>query len=183
MTTAPVTRNRPRIAITTGDPNGIGPEVVLKCLGDVRLLRYVDPVIIGSPGALAYHQKHLGLQDTRLVEVNQADEEPGDGAVAVIDPDPGCIVDVEFGAVRAEGGSAAMRAVETAVRGCLDGTFDAMVTAPISKEAISLAGYAEPGHTEFIARLAGGRPLMMMVSDRIRVALVTTHIPLRAVPC
>lgn len=182
MTKTPVTRMRPRIAITTGDPNGIGPEVVLKCLADVRLLRYVDPVIVGSSSVLRYHQQNLALQDTRLVEVARADDEPGDGAVAVIDPEPGRAVEVEFGAIRADGGATAMRAVELAVRGCLDGTFDAMVTAPISKEAISMAGYAEPGHTEFIARLAGGRPLMMMVSDRIRVALVTAHIPLRAVP-
>lgn len=182
MTTARVTRNRPRIAITIGDPNGIGPEVVLKCLGDIRLLRYVDPVIVGSSSALRVHQRHLGLDEVRLVEVATADEDPGENAVAVVDPDPGRNVDVEFGAIRADGGAAAMRAVEMAVRGCLDGTYDAMVTAPISKEAIALAGYKEPGHTEFIARLAGGRPLMMMVSDRIRVALVTAHIPLRAVP-
>ncbi len=89
---------------------------------------------------------------------------------------------VQFGMVRREAGLASMLAVEKAVRLCADGTCDAMVTAPISKEAVALAGYGYPGHTEFIAELTGGDPLMLMVSGTLRVGLVTHHVPLREVP-
>lgn len=175
-------RSRLRLAITAGDMNGIGPEVVLKCLSDPRLLRYVEPVIIGSPGVLAEHLSHLRLDDVHLIQVASPDDAVDEGMVAVLDPTPGERHRVVFGSISAEGGRLAMLSVKRAVEGCLDSTFDAMVTAPISKEAMSLAGHQEPGHTEFIAGMTGGEPLMMMVSDRLRVALVTAHVPLRHVP-
>ncbi len=173
---------RMRLAVTAGDPNGVGPEVALKCVSDPRLLRYVEPVLVGPRGVLERHRTDLGLQDVALHTISLPGETVPVGAVAVLDPDPALTPAVEYGAITAAAGRAAMRAVETAVRGCVEGSFDAMVTAPISKEAISLAGYDAPGHTEFIAGLTGGRPLMMLVSDRLRVALVTAHVPLRAVP-
>lgn len=174
--------SRMRIAVTAGDPNGVGPEVALKCVSDPRLLRYVEPILVGPRSVLERHRTDLGLDDVVLHSVSLPGGMAPDGAVAVLDPDPAQAPGVEYGAITADAGRAAMRAVETAVRGCLEGRFDAMVTAPISKEAISMAGYDAPGHTEFIAGLTGGRPLMMLVSDRLRVALVTAHVPLRAVP-
>lgn len=88
-----------------------------------------------------------------------------------------------FGSITAEGGHLAMRAVERAVEACLAGTVDAMVTAPISKDAVQRAGFDVPGHTEFIAEKTGSpRPTMMMVAGGLRVGLVTGHIPLTEVP-
>ena len=110
----------------------------------------------------------------------------------VLDVTGGAPFDVAWGRATAEGGRVSMLAVEAAVRLCLSGDADAMVTAPISKEAISLAGHDVPGHTEFIARLCGvAAPLMLLAADfpdaedgtprALRVGLVTVHVPLRKV--
>ena len=88
-----------------------------------------------------------------------------------------------FGAATPEGGRLAMRAVERAVEACQEGAVEAMMTAPISKEAVRKGGYDVPGHTEFIAEMTGSaRPTMMMVAGGLRVGLVTSHIPLSEVP-
>jgi len=108
-------------------------------------------------------------------------EIPGQG-VTVLDVTGGAAPDVVFGAVTEEGGTLAMDAVDRAVDACIDGDVEAMVTAPISKDAISKAGYNVPGHTEFIARKTGGlQPTMMMVAGSLRVGLVTAHIPISQV--
>jgi 4-hydroxythreonine-4-phosphate dehydrogenase len=173
---------RPRIALTTGDPNGIGPEVLLKGLADPSLRARFRPLVVGSIDVLARHAERLGGDPLALRVVAAPDDPVADDEVPVLDPAPGLPVRVQFGMIRTEAGLASMQAVERAVRLCLDGTCDAMVTAPISKEAVALAGYGYPGHTEFIAELTGGDPLMMMVSDDLRVGLVTHHLPLRDVP-
>ncbi len=163
--------DRPRLALTLGDPNGIGPEVVLKTLADADLREQIAPVVVGSEAVLRVHAERLGLEDAAAgVEVWETapDETPG----------------VEWGATTAAGGGLAMRAVERAVDACLDGEADGLVTAPISKEAIALAGYRVPGHTEFIAaRTKAEGVVMMLVAEALglRVALVTTHLPVRAV--
>lgn len=175
--------HRPRLAITLGDPNGVGPEVVLKCLADSRLIKFMEPVVVGSAHVLAVHARKLGYTDVRFQSVQQLPEELPAGVITVLDVAEGAKPDVVFGEVTMEGGALAMRAVERATDLCLEGEVDAMVTAPISKEAISKAGYHEPGHTEFIARRAGCETYtMMMVSDELRVGLVTGHVPIWDVP-
>jgi 4-hydroxythreonine-4-phosphate dehydrogenase len=160
-------RGRPRIAISAGDPNGIGPEVALKCALDAAVRRRLDPVLVGHPANLRAHAALLGLEELPC---------------PVIDPDAGKSFDWGLGRVSADAGRVAMQAVEKATRLCLEGECDAMVTAPISKEAIRMAGYAAPGHTEFIAGLCGSaKHIMILVSDDLRVGLVTGHVPLREV--
>lgn len=176
-------RMRPRIAITIGDPNGVGPEVVLKALSDARIHRILEPVVIGAPGVLRIHAGRLGLENLHLVPVEHPGEEVREGAIKLLNVRSGEPFDVDFGAVSKAGGALAMKAVETAVDLCVEGAADAMVTAPISKEAISKAGYDYPGHTEFIAERVGAeRFTMMLVSDNLRVGLVTGHIPIWDVP-
>ncbi len=172
-----------RVAITLGDPNGIGPEVVLKSLHDPSIMPSMTPVIVGSAHVLRVHADVLGFSDLDIHVVDEVPDEVPYGDVAVLDvadePEP----PVSFGAVTAEGGRLAMKAVERAVDACLAGTVDAMATAPISKEAINKAGYDVPGHTEFIAeRTDSAKPTMMMVAGSLRVGLVTSHVPLSAVP-
>lgn len=172
-----------RVAITLGDPNGIGPEVVLKSLHDPSLMPSMTPVLIGSAHVLRVHADVLGFSDLDIHVVEEVPQEVPHGDVAVLDvaedPEP----PVMFGSVTEEGGRLAMRAVETAVDACMNGAVDAMVTAPISKEAIRRAGYDVPGHTEFIAEKTNSpRPTMMMVAGGLRVGIVTSHIPLRSVP-
>ena len=185
--TAPA-RHRPRLAVTLGDPNGVGPEVVIKCLAESRLRRFMEPVVVGSAHVLKTHVKRLGehlpdFRDLRIHVVQQMPEQVAEQGITVLDVARGEKPPVAFGQTSAEAGAQAMQAVEAAVELCLHGHAEAMVTAPISKEAIAMAGYSEPGHTEFIARLAGGEShTMMMVSEGLRVGLVTGHIPIWDVP-
>lgn len=176
-------RLRPRIAITLGDPNGVGPEVVLKCLADSRLVKFLEPVIIGSAHVLKVHANKLGYRDLRLHVVQQVPEELPAGSLTVLDVARGEKPAVAFGQITKEAGALSMKAVEAATDLCLEDQAAAMVTAPISKEAIAMAGYDTPGHTEFIARRTGNTShTMMMVSDELRVGLVTGHISIWDVP-
>lgn len=172
-----------KIALTLGDPHGIGPEVVLKTLADPRVRRFCTPVVVGSLAVLEQHARRLGWQAMRFQAVATPDERVADGVLAVLDTGAPDDYTVEWGTGTEAGGRLAMQAVERAVDLCRAGATDAMVTAPISKEAISRAGYDVPGHTEFIARRCGAtRTTMMMVADDLRVGLLTAHVPLRAVP-
>lgn len=164
---------RPRIAITMGDPNGIGPEVVLKALADEGLREAVRPVIVGAAPIMERVQADLEL-------VGGADVVDVSGGNSDLTPD--------YGVIDGRAGRLAMRAVEAAVDMCLSGDVDAMVTAPISKESVRLGGYDIPGHTEFIAdRVAAATGAdrlphtMMMVSGALRVGVVTGHMPIRDV--
>ncbi len=169
---------RTRIAITLGDPNGIGPEVLLKSLHDPHLMPAMTPLVIGSAHVLRVHADMLGYSDLPIHVVESVPESISDDGITVLDVTDGTPPPVSFGAVTAEGGALAMQAVDTAVQVCLDGDADAMVTAPISKDAIAQAGFDVPGHTEFIAqRTNTPRPMMMMVAGGLRVGLVTTHVP------
>ena len=157
---------KPRIALTLGDPNGIGPEVVLKTLADASLREAAEFVVVGSESVLRQHAGRLELR----------------AEAPVWEVAPGVEPEVAWGETTGTAGRLAMRAVERAADACLAGEADAMVTAPISKEAITMAGYRAPGHTEFIAeRTRAEGYTMMLVRGGLRVGLVTTHLPVRAV--
>ena len=177
-------KTKPRIAISLGDPNGIGPEVALKSLQDSRLLKYVDPLLVGDANVLRLHQGRLDLDDITLNVVKDVAQCVTDANVLnVLDIADGEASTVQFGEITALGGALSMKAVEKAVDLCLDDSADAMVTAPISKEAISLAGYQNKGHSGFIARRTRSKShTMMMVSTELRVGLVTEHVPIWDVP-
>ncbi len=161
-----------------GDSNGIGPEVIIRSLSDARLGRYIDAFVVGSAAVVRQHMDSLGLRDFSL-----SIHPDTSGRITVLDVVPEEKPTVEFGKVTATSGRLAMLSVERAVRLCLGGEADAMVTAPISKEAIHLAGFSFPGHTEYIASLTGTESFtMMMVSDNLRVGLVTAHLPVGDVP-
>ncbi|MBO6576758.1 MAG: 4-hydroxythreonine-4-phosphate dehydrogenase PdxA [Rhodothermales bacterium] len=147
-----------------GDPNGVGPEVTLKCLADPDLRAQCEPVIVGSRAVLSEHARVLGMSElpADVLEVRGAAPHT-----------------VRFGAITSSGGDLSMRAVAEGVRLCRSGTCAALVTAPISKEAIGMAGYSEPGHTEYLSRLCDDADhIMMMVAGTLRVGVVTGHIPL-----
>ncbi len=160
---------RPTVAITMGDPAGIGPEVVLRALSEERVRERVRPLVVGDRALLEYLSDRLGI---RLPEE--------DDVIGVSNLDPHSI---EPGMASMECGRAMIEYVEEAVRGCLEGRFHAMVTAPINKQAARLSGFRFPGHTEFIAHLTGTTNYaMMFATDTIRVVLVTIHTPLSSVP-
>jgi 4-hydroxythreonine-4-phosphate dehydrogenase len=155
-----------RIALTLGDPGGIGPELVMSAVTDNELWKEIDarPIVFGSRNHLPSAQADgYDLEDTQ------------------------CSDAADLGRVTASNGRAALTALEAAHHAAfVASTVDAIVTAPISKEAIHLAGCIAPGHTELLAEWCGLRPetdvRMMLAIPALRVVLHTIHIPLREVP-
>lgn len=144
-----------RVALTLGDPRGIGPEIVAKALSDPRI------------AALSASWYVIGPVGTGV----PVHESVGEWA-----PTAGAAQDI------ARAGRLAGLAVERAARLALAGDVVAIVTAPLDKAALQDGGFDYPGHTEMLAAIAGVPTTMMLASDRLRVVLATTHIPLRAVP-
>ena len=174
----------PTVAITTGDPAGIGPEVVLKALADRELLSTARWVVIGDAAILNMVGKQIGLRPPDcIVQDGRSAQWPGSRTAQV------CLLDVHqlepsqftVGKLSAACGSAALEYVRTATQLCLDGEADAMVTAPLNKEAVSLTGQGFTGHTEFIADLSkAAESRMLLVNDHLRVIHVSTHRSLRS---
>jgi 4-hydroxythreonine-4-phosphate dehydrogenase len=174
----------PTVAITTGDPAGIGPEVVLKALADRELLSTARWVVIGDAAILNMVGKQIGLRPPDcIVQDGRSAQWPGSRTAQV------CLLDVHqlepsqftVGKLSAACGSAALEYVRTATQLCLDGQADAMVTAPLNKEAVSLTGQGFTGHTEFIADLSkAAESRMLLVNDYLRVIHVSTHRSLRS---
>jgi len=138
-----------RLAMTVGDPRGIGPEIVAKALADPRVGERCDIVVVGPDGAGVAVAESVG----RWVPNSEA----------------------------ALAGRLSGLAIERAVEMALGGGVDGIVTAPIDKAALHAGGYDFPGHTEMLASLTGSRVAMMLASDKLRVVLATTHIPLSSV--
>jgi 4-phospho-D-threonate 3-dehydrogenase / 4-phospho-D-erythronate 3-dehydrogenase len=170
---------RPRIAITMGDPAGIGPEVVLKAVAEPEVLSVCTPVIIGDAQLLAHTARTLDLQCG--YEIVRRDEplpamNGGDPVIFHLDNIAG---QIETGVESGEAGRAAAEYIEAAVELCAAGEVDAMATAPINKRALFLGGYSFPGHTEFLAHLTGtDECAMAFVAANLRIVLLSTHVPL-----
>jgi len=167
-----------KIGITAGDINGIGLEVILKTLKDEKVLEYCIPVVYGSSKVVSYH-KNIIDADFHFQQIEQA-VEAREGDVNILN----CWqenVNITLGKATEEGGKYALYSLQTAVYDLRDGNIDAIVTAPINKEAMKMSGFPHPGHTEYITEQLGGNSLMFMVHDELRVGVVTAHLPLRDV--
>jgi 4-hydroxythreonine-4-phosphate dehydrogenase len=152
---------RPRLAVTLGDPRGIGPEVVARALGDAPLA--ADVVLVGPDDLLN------GIPARSRVGVGSWGAGSGEPST-----DPNRV---------REAGLLSVRSIERAVWLARAGEVDAVVTGPVEKRALHLAGYPYPGVTELLSHLTGDTPTaMMLAAGALRVVLVTTHIPLREVP-
>lgn len=168
-----------RIAVSIGDFNGIGAEIICKAFQSVNL-QSITPIILSSAKVLDYYSDLAGTA-TRFREV-QTVSDVKDGEVNVLNVLDDNLVNINPGKLDKDAGKYAMKSVERCVDLCINDTADAMVTAPISKKAVNLAGYRIPGHTEFLADKTDTRDyLMMMVHDKLRIGLVTTHLPLNQV--
>ena len=174
-----MTTQRDRIAITVGEPAGIGPDIVL---GLADRDRGAELVAIADPDLLRQRAAALGM-DISLVETGPdapaAPHIPGTLSVLPVRLEAPC----SPGLLDARNAAYVLATLELATRACQAGQFAAMVTAPVQKSIINEAGFPFSGHTEFLADLTGTEHVVMMLaSDRLRVALVTTHLPLSAVP-
>lgn len=171
-----------RVGITHGDINGIGYEVILKTFSDQRMTELCVPIIYGSSKVAAYHRKALDLPAVNINVVSRA-EEAGLNRVNIIN----CVEDdikVELTQSTPVAGRAAYKALEAAVADLKSGAIDVLVTAPINKHNIQNAQFHFPGHTEYLEQTLGDghKALMILMTDTLRVALVTGHIPVSQVP-
>ena len=158
--------SRPRIAFTMGDPAGIGPELLVRSLDQITAI--CSPVLFGPAALLDAAARHEGISTDRF-------------PVELVE------IETEFRSIPAhicaENGAFVVAAVREAVSACMSGACEALVTGPISKKAMSMAGFAYPGHTEMLAEFAGvNRTMMLFYSPAFSVVLHTIHVPLRAVP-
>ncbi|MGZ5614900.1 MAG: 4-hydroxythreonine-4-phosphate dehydrogenase PdxA [Methylobacter sp.] len=167
----------PRIAFTPGEPAGIGPDL---CIQLAQQNLPCEIVVIASPQLLEQRAKQLGLP-LQLKEF--------DSTTPAVAHTAGCltILPVELaepaqcGKLNSANSRYVLKTITKATKGCMDVVFDAMVTGPVHKGIINDTGLPFSGHTEFIASITGGHPVMMLATPGLRVALVTTHLPLSEV--
>ena len=160
------TETLPAIAITMGDPAGVGPEIVVKALADREFAALARWLVVGDARVLEMAERIAG---TKLEAAERVDVDT-----------LGDLKDFRFGRLDASCGQAAVAYVRVATELCLGGKAEAMVTAPINKEAVTLSGIAFTGHTEYIAQLCGAsESRMLLASERLSTVHVTTHVPLR----
>lgn len=170
-----------RIGISCGDLNGIGLEVVLKCFEDVRMFAELTPILYCSSKAVNLHRKALNLDEVQLNRINDAREAAPRkfNLVNLWEED----VEIELGQPSGALASYAIKSLEAAAQDLASGKVDVLVTAPIDKNSMQQAGFAYPGHTEFLQHMAGSDSdvLMLLVGEGLRVGTVTGHIPLKDV--
>ena len=167
-----------RVGITHGDINGIGYEVILKAFSEMTMFDLCTPIVYGSPKVAAYHRKALDIS-TNFTIVTSA-EEAQDNRLNILN----CVDDelkVELSKPTADGGKAALAALEKALEDYQEGLIDVLVTAPINKHTIQSDSFNFPGHTEYIEERAGEgeKALMILLKGDFRMALATGHIPVR----
>lgn len=175
---------RPTLGLTMGDPAGIGPELCLRALGEPAVLRCCVPVLFGDAGVIrrlgeigiaAYQCRVIALEEWQGLE---SIDQP-----AVVDCASPAADSLRAGEIAAASGKAAYVYIQQAARAALAGQIDGVVTAPIHKEALRLAGVAHPGHTEIFTELTRAtRSCMMLHSEVLTVSMVTTHIGYVEVP-
>ena len=157
--------SKPRIAVTLGDPAGIGPEIVRRAVNSLKVQRVCSPVVFGDSQSFKKYFKNV--KNCELVESYRTKKI------------------IKAGVPSKEGGEAALAAVERAIAGCLSekAGLKALATAPVSKESLKLAGSKWPAHTEMLACLTeSGKVAMMMVCGKICAVMATRHLPVKKVP-
>jgi 4-hydroxythreonine-4-phosphate dehydrogenase len=157
---------KPDIILTTGDPNGIGPEIALKLFSDNEILSSCRLRIAGSEKILGYYSNKLKLKEI-----------PSENIIEVLFSG-----DIKEGKIDKNAGKFSGDSIKKAVELCASGECGAIVTMPVSKEALNEGGYNCPGHTEMLAELtSSGMPVMIMYSGELSVAMLTGHMPLAEV--
>ena len=173
--------NKIIVGITQGDSNGIGYEVIIKALADPRILEQFTPVIYGSSKLFGFYRKTIPeIEQMDTNAINSATE-AHPKRINIVN----CLPDSTFaepGQATAESAKGAILSLERAVAELKEGKIDVLVTGPINKKAMSTQGFGFPGHTEFIQNAFGVKDVaMFMVSHRLKLAVVTGHIPLKDV--
>ena len=166
------------VGISIGDLNGIGIEVILKAFQDKRMLEFCTPVLFGATKVVSYHKKALNL------------EVPVHGITNIDQINPNKInviniwkeeVKIDLGKATKESGTYAAKSLEAATNHLKENKVDVLITAPINKENIQSDSFNYPGHTEYLEANLEGKSLMILLTDELRIGLITGHIPLAKV--
>lgn len=169
--------SKPKIGITIGDINGVGPEVIIKMLSDERLYNFCTPIVYGSTRVLSYYKKLMNNDKFRYSSLKDWSHifDKQTNVVSVIEEDP----IIEVGKETAIAGVYALKAIDKAIEDWKAGHIDAILTAPINKSTVSKAAEGSfTGHTEYFAKQTGDKEsLMVLFADNLRLGLVTNHIP------
>lgn len=172
---------RIRVGITQGDINGIGYEVIIKTLMDPRVEEFCTPIVYGSPKVAAYHRKALNVENFSFNQIKDAEEATARKAYIINCMDDN--VRVELGKSTEYGGQGSMLSLQAAIADIKAGKIDVLVTAPINKYNIQSPDFKFPGHTEYLANAFNTQEvLMLLVSETMKVGVVTGHVPLSQVP-
>lgn len=165
-----------KVGISIGDLNGIGGEIVLKTFEDSRNLEFCTPIIFASIKVMNFLKDHFNLtvQFNSIYNLDQVVR----GKINVFNcwKEP---VTIEFGKEDDKIGSYAVKSLEAATRALKEGTIDVLVTAPINKSNIQSKEFKFPGHTDYLAKELGGKSLMFMITNDLRVGLLTDHVPIK----
>lgn len=185
MTTA-LKPTKPLLAITMGDPAGIGPEIIVKALQLPKVWRVCRPLVVGSVSVFAQTASRLRLP---LTIVQVSDHDSGNvrqiwrrGRLPLFDPFPEAVWPIHMGHASARAGDMAVKCIQSAVRLAQAGCVGGVVTAPINKKAMYMAGHQYPGHTEMLAELTNAKESgMLIMGGPFKIFFTTTHLPLRDV--
>lgn len=170
-----------RVGITHGDINGISYEIMIKTLIDNRITEFCTPIVYGSPKAFAFYRKQLNVENFSLNLINTPSEAnpKRPNIISCMDDS----IKVEVGQSTQQAGAGAVSALTMAINDIKNGELDVLLTAPINKKNVQSEHYKFPGHTEFLASEFNVQNyLMIMVSESMKIGVVTGHIPLKDVP-
>lgn len=171
---------KPKIGITIGDFNGIGPETIIKVLQDRRMTSICTPIVYGSGKILTRYKRILEIENFNYHQYNE-NSYLNEKKVNVINcwPEP---MTIEPGAVTEQAGDGAFLAIQKSTEDLKKGFIDAVVTCPINKANVQRKEFPYAGHTEYYAKEFGAKEsIMMLSSERLKVGLVTVHVPINAV--
>lgn len=169
------------VGITQGDINGIGYEVIIKTLSDNRVNDFCVPVVYGSPKVAAYHRKAINMENFNFNQIKDITEVNARKTNIINCMDDN--VRVELGKVTEVAGEGSVLSIEAAIADLKNGKLDVLLTSPINKQNVQSTKFSFPGHTEYLASTFDTKDvLMLLVSDIMRVGVVTGHIPLSEVP-
>ncbi len=171
-------KQRVRVGISVGDPNGIGIEVILKTFSDKRMVEFCTPIIFASTKILSAYRKQVNINVpyTGIMDVNRAIE--GKINIMNIWKDE---TQLELGKPTKHSGKLAYESLQRATQSLKKGEIDVLVTAPINKDNIQSKEFHFPGHTEYLESQLEGKSLMILMKDKLRVGLITGHIPISKV--
>ncbi len=174
-------QNDLRVGITVGDLNGVGMEIILKALSDPRIYTTCTPIVYGSAKAASFHKKTVKNGDVHFNIISKAEDlKLGKPNLVNIEESE---IKITLGKPGLDTGKFAYRSIEAATKDLAEGLIDVMVTAPINKRSIADAGFKFPGHTEYLMNYSQAEEsLMFMVSENMRIGVVSGHVPLAEVP-